>query len=107
MTLCNLYKDETEEATEDSLSLKEIAAQSFIFFFAGFETSSTTMTYALHELAVNHEVQDKLRNEINECVDKNGGTLTYDSIMAMTYMDQVINGLSILNQKITAFLTKQ
>lgn len=96
--MINLYKDETEEATEDSLTLKEIAAQSFVFFFAGFETSSTTMTYALHELAVNPEFQDKLRTEINEGFDKNGGTLTYDSILAMTYLDQVINGWFELHQ---------
>lgn len=90
--MINLYKDETEEKTEDCLTLKEIAAQSFVFFFAGFETSSTTMTYALHELAVNPEIQEKLRKEINEGYDKNNGKLTYDSIMAMTYLDQVVNG---------------
>jgi len=89
--MINLYKDETEGATEDSLTLKEIAAQSFVFFFAGFETSSTTMTYALHELAVNPLIQEKLRNEINKEFDKNEGRLTYDSIISMTYMDQVIN----------------
>lgn len=90
--MINLYKDETEQPTEDSLTLKEIAAQSFLFFLAGFETSSTTMTYVLHELAVNPDIQDKLRCEINERFDKNEGTLTYDSIMSMTYLDQVING---------------
>ncbi|KAJ6628967.1 putative cytochrome P450 6a14 [Pseudolycoriella hygida] len=89
--MINLYQEETEEVTEHSLTLEEIAAQSFVFFFAGFETSSTTMTYALHELAVNPDIQDKLRNEINDGFDKNGGELTYDSVMAMTYLDQVIN----------------
>lgn len=90
--MINLYRDDTEAVTENSLTLEEIAAQSFVFFFAGFETSSTTMTYALHELAVNPEIQDKLRNEINDRFDKNGGTLTYDSVISMSYLDQVVNG---------------
>ncbi|KAG4079535.1 hypothetical protein HA402_005232 [Bradysia odoriphaga] len=89
--MIDLYRDEAEGVTEDTLTLKEIAAQSFVFFFAGFETSSTTMTYALHELAVNPDIQDKLRNEINDRFDKNNGALSYDSVMSMTYMDQVIN----------------
>ncbi|GJQ72532.1 Cyp6a9 [Trypoxylus dichotomus] len=73
-------------------TLNEIAAQAFIFFLAGFETSSTTMTFCLHELAFNQEIQDKLREEIREAYRKNNGELTYDAIMDMKYMDKVVNG---------------
>lgn len=90
--MTNLYKTETDKTTEDGLTVKEIAAISFGFFFAGFETSSTTLTYALHEMTVNPEIQEKLRKEINEGCTKNDGKLTYESIMAMTYLDQVTNG---------------
>lgn len=77
---------------EDGLSLEEIAAQSFIFFFAGFETSSTTMTYALYELALNVDIQQHLRDEINECCTTDGGSLTYENIQLMPYLDRVVCG---------------
>lgn len=76
---------------EQALTLNELSAQAFVFFLAGFETSSTTMTFALYEIAVNHHVQEKLRKEINSVLKKHDNKLSYDAVMEMTYMDQVIN----------------
>lgn len=47
----------------DPLSRDEMAAHSFLWYLAGFETSSTTITFCLYELALNVDVQDKLRNK--------------------------------------------
>lgn len=76
--------------SEEGLTLNEVAAQAFVFFLAGFETSSSTMGFALYELALNQDVQDKLRAEINEKYDKNGGKLTYESMNEMQYMEMVM-----------------
>lgn len=74
------------------LNLKEMAAQSFLFFAAGFETTSTTMTFVLYELAHNQEIQQKVRDEISEVLSRHNGKITYDAIMEMKYMQQVLEG---------------
>lgn len=91
--MIDLYRDDDDVSGDgDGLSLKDIAAQVFLFFFAGFETSSTAMTYTLYELALNPNIQDKVRKEINEINNRNDGKFTYDSLAEMTYLDQVIYG---------------
>ncbi|XP_018576919.1 probable cytochrome P450 6a14 isoform X2 [Anoplophora glabripennis] len=75
----------------NSLTLNEMVAQSFVFFVAGFETSSTTMTFALFELATNPDMQERLRDEINEVLARHEGKVTYDSLSEMKYLGQVID----------------
>ncbi|XP_055906865.1 cytochrome P450 6a2-like [Eupeodes corollae] len=73
------------------LTLEEIAAETFVFYLAGFETSSSTMSNALLELAKNDEIQDRLRAEINGVLEKHGGKLTYEGLEEMHYMLQVFD----------------
>ncbi|XP_053670570.1 probable cytochrome P450 6a14 [Anopheles nili] len=73
------------------LTQNELAAQAFVFFIAGFETSSTTMNFCLYELAMNPEIQERLREEINQAVDENDGQVTYEMVMNNQYLDNVIN----------------
>ncbi|XP_058454900.1 probable cytochrome P450 6a13 [Malaya genurostris] len=72
------------------LSMNEIAAQSFIFFGAGFETSSSNQTFCLYELALNQDCQEKARNCVLEAMKKHGG-MTYEAVCEMSYLDHCIN----------------
>lgn len=80
-----------EKENDNTLTFSELAAQAFVFFIAGFETSSTLMSFALIELSLNEDVQNRLRDEINEVLRKNNGELTYEALSEMRYMDMVIN----------------
>lgn len=84
--------DDVNETKSDFITTQEIINQSFVFFVAGFETSSTTMAFALNELVANPEIQEKLRREINVVLDKHDGQITYDSITEMKYLEQVLYG---------------
>lgn len=70
----------------------DLIAQCLIFFVAGFETSSSLMCFASHELAVNPAVQCKLIEEIDEVKKSlDGRELAYDDFQHLKYMDKVIN----------------
>lgn len=79
-------------AEQQPLTVDEIAANVFVFFFAGFETSSTAMAYCLYELALNPDIQQRVRAEISLVNEKHNGNSTYSGLVEMTYLEQVING---------------
>lgn len=81
---------------EDNANSSEMAKHAFMFIIAGFETSSTTMNYAFYELAYRQDIQEKLRNEINEVLSQHNNELTYDALMEMSYLDKIVHGKVIL-----------
>jgi cytochrome P450 family 6 len=92
-TLCTPLSERAESNMADSIVFTDsrLASQAFIFFLAGFETSSTTLSFCLYELAVNPAIQTKLREEIDATLEKFGGQITYDAVQGMKYMGQVID----------------
>ncbi|OAD55551.1 Cytochrome P450 6k1, partial [Eufriesea mexicana] len=86
--VCN--DEDSETAEEIELDENSIAAQAFVFFAAGYETSSNTIAFCLHELALNAEIQEKARRDIEDAIDSRNGKLTYDSVQDMKYLDMVI-----------------
>ncbi|XP_026331571.1 cytochrome P450 6B2-like, partial [Hyposmocoma kahamanoa] len=68
-----------------------IAAQAFLFFIAGYETSGTTAAFLLYELTVNPDAQNKVITEIDEMLKNTEGKVTYDSLMEMSYLGRVFD----------------
>jgi cytochrome P450 len=67
-------------------------AQALQFLLAGFETSASTLSFALYELALHPEIQRSVRAEILQVLNKHDGKLTYDTIQDMSYLDRVVSG---------------
>lgn len=70
----------------------ELVAQCLLFFLAGFETSSTLLSFLANELALNPDIQEKLCREIDETVEcMKAEKFTYELLNSMKYLDQVIS----------------
>ncbi|XP_017757760.1 PREDICTED: probable cytochrome P450 6a14 [Eufriesea mexicana] len=82
-------QDHPDKVNNMELTDSLLAAQAFVFFAAGFETSSSTIAHALYELAQHQDIQNKLRQEIKEVTKKNIKNLTYNDIKEMKYLDKV------------------
>ncbi|XP_055681828.1 uncharacterized protein LOC129789204 [Lutzomyia longipalpis] len=76
---------------EDSELFKgdTLVAQAAIFLVAGYETSSSAISYALFELARHPEIQEKVRKEIKEYMEKYG-SVQYETIHEMDYLHCIV-----------------
>ncbi|KAM6971860.1 cytochrome P450 3A40-like [Aplochiton taeniatus] len=73
-----------------ALSDHEILSQAMIFLFAGYETSSSSLTFLAYNLATTTRTMRKLQDEIDTTFP-NQGAVEYEPLMQMEYLDSVIN----------------
>jgi cytochrome P450 family 9 len=71
----------------------DITAQAVLFFLAGFDTASTLLCFASHQLAVHPDIQSRLQDEIDQTLEEDGGYLTYEALHGMKYLDMVVSGI--------------
>uniref|UniRef100_A0A3P8URL3 Cytochrome P450 3A n=1 Tax=Cynoglossus semilaevis TaxID=244447 RepID=A0A3P8URL3_CYNSE len=76
----------SEEIKGDS----DILSQSMILIFAGYETTSSSLTFLAYSLATNPHVMTKLQEEI-DFTFPNDAPVEYQALMQMEYLDCVIN----------------
>uniref|UniRef100_A0A182PZ01 Uncharacterized protein n=1 Tax=Anopheles epiroticus TaxID=199890 RepID=A0A182PZ01_9DIPT len=93
---------------EETLTDAQCAANVFLFYGAGADTSTGAITFTLHELTHNPEVMEKLQQEVDEMMARHGGEITYDNISEMKYLDMCIKetlriypSLAVLNRECT------
>ena len=63
--------DASDSETQKGLETGEIVADCVGFILAGYETTSTALTFATYLLATNPDVQERLANEIHEYFEEN------------------------------------
>ncbi|XP_049989007.1 cytochrome P450 3A25 isoform X2 [Alexandromys fortis] len=78
------------EESQKALSDLEMAAQTVVFIFAGYDATSTSISFIMYELAIHPDVQKKLQDEIDRALP-NKAPVTYDALMDMEYLDMVVN----------------
>ncbi|EFO88344.1 CRE-CYP-25A2 protein [Caenorhabditis remanei] len=86
--LLKLLLDREDDKTK-GMTKQEVIENCFAFLLAGYETTSTAMTYCSYLLSNYPEVQQKLNEEIEETKRTKQGGLNYDSIHQMKYLDAV------------------
>ncbi|CAN7942829.1 unnamed protein product, partial [Ixodes hexagonus] len=69
--------------------IEEITSQCMLFFVAGSDTVTSTLTYTAYSLALNPECQQRVIEEIDNAVKEKG--ITYESLRDMIYLEAAIN----------------
>jgi len=74
----------------------DIIANAMLFFAAGTETVAAIASYCLYELAINTDIQARLRAEITSSKIKQGGQININNafLKDLHYAEMVINGNS-------------
>ncbi|KAH9395428.1 Thromboxane-A synthase [Tyrophagus putrescentiae] len=73
------------------LSTEEIMAQALVFFLAGYETTSSLLSFCLYELALNPAIQQRLYEEIQSAKSEDP-KLSYGTLATRcAYLDAVIS----------------
>lgn len=85
----------TNDEKGKQLTLTEVTAQAFVFYIAGFETTSATMAYCVYEITRNPDIQKKVHDEIDEVLRKHDGKISYESVSDMKYLECCLDGKSI------------
>ncbi|CAH1395673.1 unnamed protein product [Nezara viridula] len=98
-----MHEDSPNEKIELTDSL--LAAQSFVFFLAGFETTSTTLYFTFYLLAKHPGFQERARKEVLQ-VKAKYGQLTFDSLKELKFLNnciaetlRIFPSLAILNRE--------
>ncbi|XP_073506588.1 thromboxane-A synthase [Phyllobates terribilis] len=83
-------REEPRKKTTKTLSEDEILGQAFIFLIAGYETTSSLLSFTTYLLATHPESQEELLREVDEFAETHDGA-DYNTVHDLPYMDMVIS----------------
>lgn len=76
--------------SDESLNISQVCAQSFFYFVAGYETTSTALTFCIYELSMNPDIQDKARREVLDVFENHQKKLTYECLNELVYLEKIV-----------------
>ena len=92
--IIDLFMDELEKDHSASVFSGEelelgFVATAILFFFAGFDTTSTTLSVVVHALVHHPHIQEKLRKDIEDVVG-DSDEITADHLKELKYIENII-----------------
>ncbi|XP_049525533.1 cytochrome P450 3A41-like [Dermacentor silvarum] len=84
-------KPDTSFSSNKTLTEDESMAQCVLFFITGQDTTSTVISYTLYLLAIHPDVQEKLREEVDECFKVHGEHPSLDVVTKLKYLHCVVS----------------
>lgn len=111
--LLQIMLDATERANDADpkskagMTLQEVELNTTVMMVAGFETTSTTIAFMAYVLAKYQDVQEKVRTEVTEALEKYG-KLNYEAVMQnMKYLRSVLDETLRIYPPSTLFTTRR
>lgn len=89
------------------LTQEEVLVSACALFIAGYDTSSSALSFLTYLLAAHQDIQDKVREEVTEALSGNGD-LDYETLTRkLPYVGQVINEALRLYPPVLTFVTRK
>lgn len=89
----NDFFDHLQEFRGEKQTVDEMAAQLGGLYIDGFGTNASGINFLIYNIAALPDVQNRLRDEIREYLERNDGKLTPEAIIEMPYLDAVVSGI--------------
>jgi len=87
--LLNMLLETRYEDTGEGMSVNQLVDEIKILFIAGHETTANALTFTLHLLGRNPEIQERIFNEITEIEAQTSDIV--EQLQGMTYTNAVLN----------------
>ncbi|KAF5297867.1 hypothetical protein FQR65_LT09892 [Abscondita terminalis] len=84
------FKQQTYATNHFKFEGDKVLAQAAQFYSAGFETVSSTISFALYEISFRPEIQNRLRSEIKQKIAEYK-EMSYACVDSMTYLSMVVD----------------
>lgn len=76
----------------DGLTIEQCAGQVALFYLAGFDTSSSAVSFCLFELSRQPELMKRVQCEIDDVMNKYNNNITYECLNEMPFLDACVRG---------------